>query len=90
MNNLLTPTPKVNPKHRDPQHTPHKPHKHNEKRLPDSHRAASYPERLAQLQHREVLAALSNESQSTGENVFFAQNSLGILDLDVVDGGATG
>ena len=90
MNNLLTPTPKVKPKHRDPQHTHHKPNKHNEKRVPDYYRTPSLPERLAELQHREVLTALTNESQSTGENVFFAQNSLWILNLDVVDGGAAG
>ena len=30
LNNLPTPTPKVKPKQRDPQHIPHKPNKHNE------------------------------------------------------------
>ena len=90
MNNLLTPTPKVKPKHRDPHYTPHKPTKHNEKRAPDDCRMPSYSKRSAQFKHSEVLTTLTNESQSTGENVFFAQNSLGILDLDVVDGGATG
>ena len=90
MNNLTTPTPKVNPKQRDTQHTRHKPRKHNEKRAPDDRRVPSYAKRLAQLQHRKVLAALTNESQSTGENVFFAQNGIGIVNLDVVDGGATG
>ena len=90
MNNLHTPHTKVKPNHYDPQHTPHKPPKHNEKRVSDDCRSPSYSKRSAQLENSKVLAALTNESQSTGENVFFAQNSLGILDLDVVDGGATG
>ena len=90
MNNLLTPTPKVKPKHRDPHHTQHKPNKHNEKRAPDDCRAPSYAKRSAQFENSKVLATLANESQSTSENVFFSQNCLRILNLDIVDGGATG
>ena len=90
MNNLLTPTPKVKPKHRDPQHTPHKPNKHNEKRAPDENRTPSSTEVLAQFEHGEILAALANESQSTRKHVLLTQNGLGILHLHIIDGGTTG
>ena len=89
MNNLPTPTPKVKPNHRDTRHTQHKPNKHNEKRASDLRRTPSLSEGLAQLKHRKVLTTLTNESQSTSENVILAQNCLRILDLDVVDGGTT-